>query len=149
MMISDYLAQLLTSPVIEGARLLRYLVYGFLAQGPITHAWFELLDAHCLRGTVGVLQKVFLDQFIATPCMLALFVVYMHVMEGRRLSGAGDGLRAKHAKAFGVSVRVWPFINAVNFTIIPLALRVPFVAAVNVVWIAFLSVFNAANVQHS
>lgn len=148
MLLSDYLAQLFTRPALELARLARYLIYGLLIAGPITHLWFSVLERVVRSpGAAGVIQKVILDQCVAAPIFLAIYVLYMHLAEGRRLEGAGPTLRSQHSQALSASIRVWPLVNLFNFSVVPAPHRVAFVAAFNVIWVAYLSISTSSDAE--
>jgi protein Mpv17 len=38
---------------------------------------------------------------------------------------------------------VWPLVQYINFRFLPLKYRVPFVSAVGVLWVAYLSLLNS------
>lgn len=144
MMISDYLAQKFTEPGLEVSRLLRYLFYGALIAGPATAWWFSLLEKRItVGGLQGALHMAALDQVIGAPILLGIFILFMHLAEGRMISGNENVLREKHSDALLASVRVWPWVNTFNFALVPSQYRVVFGSFFNVFWIAFLSVTTA------
>lgn len=144
-MISDYLAQKFTSTTLEIPRLLRYLCYGLVIGGPATAWWFSLLEKRItIGGLQGALHMAALDQAIGAPILLATFILFMHLAEGRAIGGSTNELREKHSNALLASVRVWPWVNTFNFAMVPSQYRVVFGSVFNVFWIAFLSVTTAA-----
>ena len=147
MMLSDYLAQILTRPVLQAERLIRYLFYGFAIAGPATHWWFSLIEKHCSKGLLGAVQMSALDQFIAAPVLLAAFILFMHMSEGQSIRGNESELRDKHKDALAASIRVWPVVNMINFSVVPSQYRVVFGSVFNVLWIAYLSVATNSGEQ--
>lgn len=145
MMLSDYLAQALTNSVMETERLIRFLFYGFAIAGPATHWWFSLIERHCATGLFGAVQMAALDQFIAAPVLLACFILFMHCSGGGRIRGNEAHLREQHKDALSASIRVWPIVNMINFSVVPSHYRVVFGSAFNVLWIAYLSVATSKN----
>ncbi len=143
MMLSDYLAQILTRPVMEAERLIRYLFYGFAVAGPVTHWWFALIEKHCATGLLGAVQMSALDQFIAAPVLLGAFILFMHLSDGNSIKGNEALLRDKHKDALAASIRVWPLVNMINFSVVPSQYRVVFGSVFNVLWVAYLSVMTA------
>lgn len=146
MLLADYLAQSLTQPGVEVARLLRFLAYGLLIAGPATHAWYVLMDrAVRVPGLTGTAVKVALDQLVVNHAFIACFFSFMTLFESGSADGVPARLQSDHMPAFLASLRVWPLVNMINFSLVSPEFRVVVGSAVNVGWITYLSISAAAS----
>lgn len=142
--LADLLAQLITTDNVDAIRVARYGVFGALVAGPLGHFWFGALDAVFPLGARGVLGKVACDQMLFSPFILAAFFGGMAIMEGRGMRKSHQEVKDKVVPTLFTAWKVWPFLNLVNFGVVPPALRILFVNGASVIWIGFLSVMNGA-----
>lgn len=77
--------------------------------------------------TVTLVSRVVGDQVIFTPSHLFMFLSSMSLLEGK---DPMEKLRASYWKAYKANLFVWPAVQAVNFSFVPLEHRV---LAVNLV----------------
>ena len=95
----------------------------------------------------GLMRRVLVDQLAFAPFGLALFVGSMGVMEGRRsLSALEDKFRDVYVPALLANWKIWPALQMLNFSIMPLRFRVPFSATCGIAWTLYLSLLNQTDV---
>ncbi|EIW71354.1 hypothetical protein TREMEDRAFT_67721 [Tremella mesenterica DSM 1558] len=134
-------------PSYDFERTLRFSVYG-MAMGPIIGRWLRLLERQLpvRQGTKGnglqFAKRVFADQAIMAPIGLILFVGSMGLMEGRDLTGVGDKFQEMYWPALMANWKVWPLLQTINFTAVPLPYRVPFQSTCGIAWTLYLSLLN-------
>jgi protein Mpv17 len=136
--------------------------------GPIATNWYRVLQKHINLSTRPrtIAARVAADQLIFTPIGLTLFLSTMAFFEGwpprKALEGADarpgaeparaeatarerveQRLRAAWLPAFTRNLIVWPAVQAVNFSVVPLEHRVLVVNVVALGWNCYLSWLNS------
>lgn len=66
----------------------------------------------------------------------------MSALEGKSLGETQDKFRTMYPRALMTNWQVWPAIQAVNFTLVPLPLRLPFQQTAGILWTCYLSMLN-------
>ncbi|RKP03128.1 hypothetical protein CXG81DRAFT_9969 [Caulochytrium protostelioides] len=133
----------------DAARTARITLYGALLAAPVTHVWYNVLEAVAGRGTGprAVVRKVFLDQTLCAPVMTAAFFVAIGAMEQWQAAVSAHRL-AQAADLWWPTLcanwLVWPAALAINFAFVPLAARVGFSNAIGLGWTIYLSWVNAS-----
>lgn len=144
----------------DPVRTLRFAAFG-TAMGPVIGKWLQFLDYKFpLSATAGALanqapskakqgvqlaKRVLADQVVAAPVGLALFTGLMSGLEGKSLGETQDKFRTMYPRALLTNWQVWPVIQAVNFTIVPLQFRLPFQQTAGILWTCYLSMLNKKN----
>lgn len=96
--------------------------------------------AHLIR-CVGTLQRVALDQLLFSPVFIAIYFLYNGILERDSeykkpvLKQLGDG----YLPALTANYKVWPAVQCITFSLIPLNFRLMFVNCVAIGWCAYLS----------
>ncbi|KXJ91403.1 sym-1 [Microdochium bolleyi] len=124
------------------ARTGRMFAYGGLVFGPVATNWFGFLQRNVvLRNKhAEVAARVACDQLIFAPIMINVFLRSMAVMEG---TSAQEKVDKSYWGALQANWMIWPFVQAVNFTFVPLQFRVLAVNVVSIGWNCFLSMINS------
>ncbi|WFD33179.1 hypothetical protein MSPP1_004237 [Malassezia sp. CBS 17886] len=115
------------APGWDPHRSARFLAFG-VGMAPILAEWNHFIEhrfpLRSLSGRVvfgALLRRVAVDQLVFAPFGLALFVGSMGFMEGRRTLAS---LREKFADVYFPAVfanwKIWPFLQLVNFCVVPL-----------------------------
>jgi Mpv17 / PMP22 family len=109
--------------------------------GPAATQWYRLLTKINLGGTVPTTAaRVLADQTIFATCNVGLFLSSMAYMEG---VDPKERLRSKYIEVIKTNWLVWPGVQAVNFTLVPLHHRVLVVNIVSLGWNCYLSWANS------
>ena len=95
--------------------------FGLLLHGPFCHHLFNFLET-LLPGREWevVLQKVFLDQIVFCPLFSSVFLTYVNVLSGKKLSSLGKILQTDLPLMVFTSWKVWTFVHICSYLFIPL-----------------------------
>lgn len=98
--------------------------------GPVATTWFGILQRHVvLKGTASTTAaRVAADQVFFAPVQLTCFLSSMAIMEG---VDPVERLKTAFVPAYKANLMVWPFVQGVNFTFVPLELRLLFVNVIS------------------
>ncbi|KAK5076137.1 Protein required for ethanol metabolism [Lithohypha guttulata] len=125
-------------------RTARMAAYGGLVFGPAATKWYQFLQKNVNLGskTTTTIARVAADQLVFATTNMAIFLSTMAYLEGesprKRLEKAYlPGLKANWA--------IWPAVQGVNFTVVPLEHRVLVVNIVSLGWNCYLSYLNAGS----
>jgi protein Mpv17 len=117
------------------------LLYGGVVFGPCAATWFKILQRHVnMKSPNGtILARVACDQGLFAPTFIGIFLSSMAVMEG---SSPKEKLERSYWEALSTNWMIWPFVQMVNFKMVPLEHRLLFVNGVSVGWNCYLSYLN-------
>lgn len=120
---------------------------GLTFSGPISHAWYALLEVAVTRlsfatgsAVLTLATKLVLDALVFSPLAVTGYFCWRSVLEG---TNASWKLQYKWWTALRASWSFWPVANVVNFSLVPLPYRVLYNNSLSVVWNAYLSNLNA------
>lgn len=85
--------------------------------------------------------RVACDQLLFAPTFIGVFLSSMAVLEG---TSPRDKLDRNYASALKANYYIWPAVQGVNFTLVPLHHRVLFVNVVSIGWNCYLSYLNSS-----
>eukprot|EP00899_Mesostigma_viride_P026523 jgi/Mesvir1/7055/Mv09171-RA.1 len=127
-------------PGYEASRTLRQSVLGGVVFAPLAHTWYQRLSATFPLSTLPhTAAKVLIDQTV-----WAFSVTYVLMCASSYLAGHGlkHGFEKAHKTVPEVLVTswmIWPFVQAVNLSIVPPPMRLLVVNLVSVPWTAYLA----------
>lgn len=106
--------------------------------GPLATSWYKILQSRINLSSkpLTIASRVAADQLVFTPVHMGIFLSTMSVLEG---TSPADKLRRAYAPAIKANWMVWPFVQGVNFSVVPLEHRV---LVVNVVSLGEFLVFG-------
>jgi hypothetical protein len=135
-------------PPFDFERLTRFMAYGFL-MAPIQFQWFNALSRWFpitkSSSMVPALQRVAMDQLIFAPIGLGCFFTFMTVAEGGGRRAVTKKFQDVYVPALRANYILWPAVQMLNFSVLPIQFQIPFVSSVGIAWTAYLSVTNAAD----
>ncbi|KAJ6443014.1 Mpv17/PMP22 [Purpureocillium lavendulum] len=110
--------------------------------GPVATTWFGILARRVnLRNPrLETLARVGCDQTLFAPVMIGVFLSSMATMEG---ASAKERLEKTWWPALKTNWMIWPFVQFVNFTFLPLQHRVLFANVISIGWNCYLSWVNS------
>lgn len=88
-----------------------------------------------------MVARVALDQAVFAPSIIGVFLSSMAVLEG---GSVRQKLGRNYAGALATNYFVWPWVQLVNFKMVPLEHRLLFVNLVSIGWNCYLSSLNSA-----
>lgn len=113
---------------------LRFGIFGGCILAPSLYCWITIANVIVQIKTLrGAILKAVIEQFTWAPFAYTQFYVCINLMEGKSWEECINQCRSK------TGIYVWPLIQTVNFWIIPMKHRVPFVAFFSYLWNTFLS----------
>ncbi|KAL2438858.1 Protein sym-1 [Exophiala dermatitidis] len=126
------------------ARTGRMCLYGGFIFGPAATKWYSFLQNKInLRShNATIAARVLADQTAFATCNMALFLSTMSILEG---SNPSEKLEKSYWPGLKANWVLWPAVQAVNFTVVPLEHRVLVVNIVSLGWNCFLSWLNSSS----
>jgi protein Mpv17 len=145
--------------MIDWDRARRLAFWGFCISGPFNCFWYYFLDKFVKFNYlfITIILRMSLDQLIVAPIFIALFIAYNSFYENKKFSSQMlispslipwkshimAKLRNSYWEVLKANWKIWPAVQCLNFSIVPLQYRLLFVNIVSLGWNAYLSV--AAN----
>ncbi|KKY39229.1 putative mpv17 pmp22 family protein [Diaporthe ampelina] len=125
------------------ARTGRMVLYGGAVFGPAATTWYKFLAKNVnLKSPNGtILARVALDQGVFAPVFIGVFLSSMATLEGNPVK---EKLDKNYKTALTSNYMLWPFVQAVNFKVVPLEHRVLFVNVISIGWNCYLSYLNSS-----
>jgi len=107
--------------------------------------WLDGLSVGPAKSLRQAVAKTAVGQVTLFPAYLAMFSVYMGVLEGKRTpTELGDKVQDFLWPTFKAGAAFWPAANVLNFMFIPATGRVAYVNACGLVWNSYLSWSNSS-----
>jgi len=117
----------------------RMLLLG-LFHGAPRHFFYQRLETLIPGRSMGAAaKKVFMDEALLSVFIDSSFLLGMGLLEGRGLLASWDSTRDKFPQVYLWDWLLWPPVQLLNFTLVPLQFRVLFVNLMNLVWNTVLS----------
>ncbi|CAO1639374.1 unnamed protein product [Sympodiomycopsis kandeliae] len=136
----------------DWSRSSRFLIFG-IGMAPILAEWNKIIEYRLpLRASpvgkvsmAALAKRVAFDQIAFAPFGLVCFVGVMGALE---YSGDLERIKGKfkdmYIPALLSNWKVWPAIQLINFSLVPLRFRVPFTSMCGIGWTGYLSLLAAA-----
>ena len=129
---------------LDTARVARSGVAGLISHGPQLHAWCLFLDRFVSFGGPGLAWarlavKILLDQTFFSLYMNAAYCAIVETLSGRNVKAVWQRVRATAWPSLRSSWKFWPLVHMITYSVVPSHLRVLWVDAVEVVWVAILA----------
>ncbi|TMW50337.1 hypothetical protein DOY81_004572 [Sarcophaga bullata] len=120
---------------IDYARTMKYSSLGFLFVGPVLKYWFGLLDRSIalkqsrLQRTV---KKMIVDQSIMAPALNLSITALVGLINEESSETIKERIKVQYPDIMKNNYILWPAVQMVNFSIVPLKYQVTFVQMVAV-----------------
>jgi len=126
----------------ELARTGRMALYGGAVFGPAATTWFKFLQNKIVmrNKNVEIVARVAVDQTIFSSTNLFAFLSSMAIMEG---TSPKDKLEKNYSTALQKNWMIWPWVQVINFKLVPLEHRVLVVNVISLGWNCYLSYLNS------
>lgn len=118
------------------------MIWAIAIFGPAATTWFKFLQHKIVlkNKNLEILARVGADQTFFASTNLFVFLSSMAIMEG---TSPKDKLDKTYWNALQKNWMVWPFVQAVNFKLVPLHHRVLVVNVISLGWNCYLSFLNS------
>ena len=142
-------------------RLLRFSLFGSFWVAPSLYLWVKLSGNIIKGSSIGsAALKAFIEQFTQGPFTIVSFYFGMNLLEGNGTSKAVEETKTKFFPTWKVTafdwfsswlistitvqfiqtaVTFWPFVQTINYSIVPLHNRVVFSGIASFIWTIYLS----------
>ncbi|XP_029006337.1 mpv17-like protein [Betta splendens] len=109
----------------------------FSFHGNFNFFWMRFLERRFPGKSVGMLmRKLVLDQTAAAPLATTVFYTGVSFLEGKE--DVMDDWRKKFLNTYKTGLMFWPFMQFLNFALVPLYMRTSFTGCCAFVWATFL-----------
>lgn len=115
--------------------------FDFLLQGPGLRKWYGTLDAKCTATTrIGrTAQKVFIDQIVFAPLFLAGLLSLIGFSQHQDIDKVKEKLKNDYKDILIANYSLWPWVQILNFSVVPLNYQVLLTQTVAVFWNIYFS----------
>lgn len=121
-------------------RTAKFVCLGFGLVGPTLSTWYRTLSKFIQGGgRKSAVKKMLLDQGVFAPAFLAVFLTTVNVVDGNDFKKIQHEFQHKYVDILMTNYKIWPLVQVVNFTFVPLKHQVLLVQAVAIIWNAYLS----------
>jgi len=144
---------------LDPKRIAVFFAFGGLVSAPLLHLLYDGLEhfipmpsGNLFRHGPGWKKAFFLhllvDQLFIELVWLASFFIGVGLIEGKSFKAIQDTLRRDYKKALIQAWKVWPILQAFNFSFVPSHNRVITVSLLDVGWTTFLSLLSHDSHHH-
>ncbi|XP_030378571.1 mpv17-like protein isoform X3 [Scaptodrosophila lebanonensis] len=89
------------------------------------------------------------EQISYGPFACASFFFGMSLLERKTFTEAIEEVKEKFAPTYKVGICVWPFLQTINFSVVPEHNRVVFVSICSLIWTCFLAYMKTKEMEHA
>ncbi|XP_062387200.1 mpv17-like protein isoform X1 [Sardina pilchardus] len=112
-------------------------IVAFSFHGNFNYFWLRALERRFPGKSVGmILRKLLLDQSFASPLATSVFYTGVSFLEGK--DDIFEDWRDKFFNTYKTGLMYWPFMQFLNFVLMPLYLRTAFMGCSAFAWATFL-----------
>lgn len=112
-------------------------IVAFSFHGNFNFFWMRFLERRFPGNSAGmVLRKLALDQSTAAPLATSVFYTGVSFLEGKE--DITQDWREKFLNTYRTGLMFWPFVQFLNFALVPLYVRTSFTGCCAFVWATFL-----------
>ncbi|SPP86288.1 PXMP2/4 family protein 4 [Drosophila guanche] len=124
----------------DWARALRFSLFGALYVAPTLYGWVRLTSAMWPQTNLRTgIVKAITEQLSYGPFACVSFFMGMSLLEFKSLAEAVEETKEKAVPTYKVGVCIWPFLQTINFSLVPEHNRVVFVSICSLMWTIFLA----------
>ena len=127
--------------MIDKRRLARFSFFGwFLAAPVLNYQYARILPTIAPKVTpFSLLTKLSFDQIIFTPIYISYMFIILALLEGKGVEDGVDSVKNKIKPIMGECWKVWPLVQLINLSLIPVKYNLLVINIVQVWWNACLS----------
>lgn len=125
---------------VDFVRTMQFTGIGFFISGPATRIWYGILDKHIgSKGTSVAIRKVICDQLLFAPTFIAVLLVTIGICQGKNIERLRIKLRNEYGDILKNNYKLWPMVQLVNFSLVPLHYQALVVQSVALLWNSYVS----------
>lgn len=135
---------------LDLSRSARSGVAGFIGHGPIKHYEFDFLNTALNFGGAwwAVVPKLAIEEGPMSIIMNTLYSLIVGAFAFRDPREVLKDVRAAFVPGFKESIRFWPAVDLLNFSVVPIQLQVLFSGTAQIFWVCILSRVNNEGIRH-
>mmetsp|Transcript_10419 Transcript_10419/g.13209 ORF Transcript_10419/g.13209 Transcript_10419/m.13209 type:complete len:323 (+) Transcript_10419:115-1083(+) len=129
----------------DRGRVLRSLLAGLLAHGPMSHVWYDVSEQlfenvlHLSSGIGGTAVKVAIDQTFWGPLWNNTYILLLGLMKFDKLENIWGEMKRTTIPLLMSGLKLWPLAHCVTYGLIPVENRLLWVDLVEIIWVVILS----------
>ena len=110
--------------------------------GPAATKWYSFLQKRINfeNKAQTIVARVLADQLVFASTNMAVFLSTMSILEGK---SPQEKLKKSYLPGLKANWTIWPVVQGVNFSVVPLEHRVLVVNVVSLGWNCYLSYLNS------
>ncbi|KAF2367515.1 Mpv17/PMP22 [Trinorchestia longiramus] len=125
---------------LDWKRPVRFFIIGCCVVGPALKMWYGVLDRHFgAQGRRGTIKKVLLDQGLFAPTFIVVFLTSVGLLQFKTLQQIQDQIKRDYIDIVLAGYMVWPAVQALNFSLVPLQHQVLVVQTFALFWNTYLA----------
>lgn len=133
----DFVHQWFSRSDINWTQTRNVAIVAFSFHGNFNFFWMRFLERRFPGNSAGmVLRKLALDQSTAAPLATSVFYTGVSFLEGKE--DITQDWREKFLNTYRTGLMFWPFVQFLNFALVPLYIRTTFTGCCAFVWATFL-----------
>lgn len=146
--IGDFIAQRtegLSMGEIDRPRILRSLLAGLIAHGPMSHVWYDVSEnlfdhiLHLPSNVFGTAVKVLIDQAFWGPLWNNTYILLLGLMKFDKLESIWGEIKRTTIPLIVSGLKLWPLAHCVTYGLIPVENRLLWVDLVEIIWVTILA----------
>jgi len=150
--LGNYLSQTSTGKKFDVKACQLAMLYGMCLHTPLCFIWYQgalrgglaLLPRHLSPRTkiLTAFAQMFLSQTLLSPFAISMYISYQECTQKKTDIDVFGEIRKSLPTFLAMSYTYWPFMDFLNFFIIPVQFRVFATLVQNTIWSAFVSYLN-------
>ncbi|XP_071626582.1 mitochondrial inner membrane protein Mpv17 isoform X1 [Temnothorax longispinosus] len=125
---------------IDFVRTMQFTGIGLCISGPTTTTWYRVLDKYIgSKGPSVVIKKLACDQLLFAPTFIAVLLVAIGICQKKDIEGIKIKLANEYSDILTNNYKLWPMVQLVNFSLVPLHYQTLVVQSVALLWNSYIS----------
>ncbi|XP_012273100.1 mpv17-like protein isoform X2 [Orussus abietinus] len=132
--------RIIGSEELNYTQALRFSIYGGFFVAPTLYCWLKCASYMWPKSNLrSAITKALVEQVTYGPAAMCCFFFGINLLEFKSISECFGEVREKFWPTYKVGVCVWPFLQTINFLLIPEKNRVVYVSFCSLMWTSFLA----------
>ncbi|KYM98561.1 Protein Mpv17, partial [Cyphomyrmex costatus] len=128
------------SKTIDFKRTIQFAGIGLFISGPTTTKWYMVLDKYLgSKGYSVAIKKVACDQLFFAPTFIAVLLITIGICQGKDIKKLKIKLANEYSDILINNYKLWPMVQLVNFSLVPLHYQTLVVQSVALLWNSYIS----------
>ena len=126
---------------LDYSRLRTFATYGFAVSGPMLYMTYNKILPYIAPGTskMAIMKKIIFTQTAFTLVSMSAFYTAIPLMQGNDPRECFMEIKHKLWPTMKTNWKVWPFLQLINFTFVPMQMQAAYVAFFSLFFNIYLS----------